>query len=153
MVEALVIEDDYGYPFGFVSLFRYFLFDWLRSIHFCPLNYAGLKLRDYQLFGVNWFYNRYDASLGAILCDEMGLGKTCQVRIKKMTCDFYFDLYNLDVFHRRSASFWLEASRQKRTRNHCTWLCVLCQSSTIGSTNLRGWSNRLFCWNSKFYLA
>lgn len=65
---------------------------------FCPLNYAGLKLRDYQLFGVNWFYNRYNASLGAILCDEMGLGKTCQVRIKKMTCDFYFDLENRVFF-------------------------------------------------------
>ncbi|KAH7910603.1 SNF2 family N-terminal domain-containing protein [Hygrophoropsis aurantiaca] len=40
---------------------------------------AGVKLKDYQLLGVNWLYLLYRKKLSCILADEMGLGKTIQV--------------------------------------------------------------------------
>ncbi len=46
------------------------------------LGLSGAKLRDYQLFGVNWLissYSRKKEQQGCILGDEMGLGKTIQV--------------------------------------------------------------------------
>ncbi|KAJ3186102.1 Chromodomain-helicase-DNA-binding protein 1-like [Irineochytrium annulatum] len=39
---------------------------------------AGVKLRDYQLQGVQWMNSLYSHGLGGILADEMGLGKTLQ---------------------------------------------------------------------------
>nr|XP_030121863.3 chromodomain-helicase-DNA-binding protein 1-like isoform X2 [Taeniopygia guttata] len=39
---------------------------------------TGIKLRPYQLEGVNWLVQCYEAQHGCILGDEMGLGKTCQ---------------------------------------------------------------------------
>lgn len=38
----------------------------------------GLKLRDYQLIGVNWLYHSWCNGRNVILADEMGLGKTIQ---------------------------------------------------------------------------
>ncbi|KAF9268952.1 hypothetical protein L218DRAFT_542031 [Marasmius fiardii PR-910] len=38
-----------------------------------------VKLKDYQLMGVNWLHLLYRSSLSCILADEMGLGKTIQV--------------------------------------------------------------------------
>ncbi|TPX30622.1 hypothetical protein SmJEL517_g05857 [Synchytrium microbalum] len=38
-----------------------------------------MKLKSYQLIGVNWLYLLYKSGLGGILADEMGLGKTAQV--------------------------------------------------------------------------
>lgn len=38
-----------------------------------------LKLRDYQLDGLNWLVNSWCKSHSVILADEMGLGKTIQV--------------------------------------------------------------------------
>ncbi|XP_015731819.2 chromodomain-helicase-DNA-binding protein 1-like isoform X2 [Coturnix japonica] len=38
----------------------------------------GIKLRPYQLDGVNWLVQCYQVQHGCILGDEMGLGKTCQ---------------------------------------------------------------------------
>ncbi|KAG4306157.1 hypothetical protein PORY_000145 [Pneumocystis oryctolagi] len=38
-----------------------------------------IKLKRYQLFGVNWLNLLYKKRLSGILADEMGLGKTCQV--------------------------------------------------------------------------
>ncbi|XP_075293202.1 chromodomain-helicase-DNA-binding protein 1-like isoform X2 [Opisthocomus hoazin] len=39
---------------------------------------TGIKLRPYQIEGVNWLVQCYEAQHGCILGDEMGLGKTCQ---------------------------------------------------------------------------
>ncbi|XP_068876899.1 chromodomain-helicase-DNA-binding protein 1-like isoform X2 [Aphelocoma coerulescens] len=39
---------------------------------------TGIKLRPYQLEGVNWLVKCYEVQHGCILGDEMGLGKTCQ---------------------------------------------------------------------------
>ena len=39
----------------------------------------GVKLKDYQLVGVNWLYLLYRKKTSCILADEMGLGKTAQV--------------------------------------------------------------------------
>ncbi|XP_066031382.1 chromodomain-helicase-DNA-binding protein 1-like isoform X1 [Chamaea fasciata] len=39
---------------------------------------TGIKLRPYQLEGVNWLVQCYEVQHGCILGDEMGLGKTCQ---------------------------------------------------------------------------
>lgn len=39
----------------------------------------GVKLKEYQLLGVNWLNLLYDRKLSCILADEMGLGKTVQV--------------------------------------------------------------------------
>ncbi|BFZ63591.1 DNA-dependent ATPase fun30 [Saitoella coloradoensis] len=38
-----------------------------------------VKLKDYQLTGLNWLTLLYEKKLSGILADEMGLGKTCQV--------------------------------------------------------------------------
>ncbi|KAG5518909.1 hypothetical protein PMAC_002440 [Pneumocystis sp. 'macacae'] len=38
-----------------------------------------IKLKRYQLFGVNWLNLLYKKKLSGILADEMGLGKTCQI--------------------------------------------------------------------------
>ncbi|CCJ28193.1 unnamed protein product [Pneumocystis jirovecii] len=38
-----------------------------------------IKLKRYQLFGVNWLNLLYRKKLSGILADEMGLGKTCQI--------------------------------------------------------------------------
>ena len=43
-------------------------------------SYTTATLRDYQVEGVNWMIDGYDAGVGGILGDEMGLGKTLQVR-------------------------------------------------------------------------
>ncbi|KAI0769720.1 SNF2 family N-terminal domain-containing protein [Trametes elegans] len=39
----------------------------------------GVKLKEYQLIGVNWLSLLYHKGLSCILADEMGLGKTIQV--------------------------------------------------------------------------
>ncbi|XP_040854238.1 chromodomain-helicase-DNA-binding protein 1-like isoform X1 [Ochotona curzoniae] len=39
---------------------------------------TGIRLRAYQLEGVNWLAQRFHCQNGCILGDEMGLGKTCQ---------------------------------------------------------------------------
>ena len=39
----------------------------------------GLKLRSYQVDGLNWLLRSWYAERGSILADEMGLGKTAQV--------------------------------------------------------------------------
>ncbi|QSL64134.1 hypothetical protein MERGE_000289 [Pneumocystis wakefieldiae] len=39
----------------------------------------AVKLKRYQLFGVNWLNLLYRKKLSGILADEMGLGKTCQI--------------------------------------------------------------------------
>ncbi|XP_039697298.1 chromodomain-helicase-DNA-binding protein 1-like isoform X3 [Pteropus medius] len=39
---------------------------------------TGLRLRSYQLEGVNWLAQCFHCQNGCILGDEMGLGKTCQ---------------------------------------------------------------------------
>ncbi|KAG2457033.1 CHD1L protein, partial [Polypterus senegalus] len=41
---------------------------------------TGIKLRPYQLEGVNWLAQCFTNQNGCILGDEMGLGKTCQKR-------------------------------------------------------------------------
>ncbi|XP_063137974.1 chromodomain-helicase-DNA-binding protein 1-like isoform X3 [Rattus norvegicus] len=43
-----------------------------------PLASAGIRLRSYQLEGVNWLVQCFHGQNGCILGDEMGLGKTCQ---------------------------------------------------------------------------
>jgi len=37
-----------------------------------------LKLKHYQLVGLNWLAMLYEKDLSAILADQMGLGKTIQ---------------------------------------------------------------------------
>ena len=39
---------------------------------------SGLKLRSYQVDGLNWILRSWYAERGSILADEMGLGKTAQ---------------------------------------------------------------------------
>ena len=39
----------------------------------------GVKLKDYQLVGINWLALLFRKGLSCILADDMGLGKTCQV--------------------------------------------------------------------------
>lgn len=48
-----------------------------RGAH-CREEARGIKLRPYQLDGVNWLVQCYQVQHGCILGDEMGLGKTCQ---------------------------------------------------------------------------
>lgn len=38
-----------------------------------------LKMKDYQVVGINWLALLFDRELSCILADDMGLGKTCQV--------------------------------------------------------------------------
>lgn len=38
-----------------------------------------LKMKDYQIVGINWLALLFDRELSCILADDMGLGKTCQV--------------------------------------------------------------------------
>ncbi|XP_015284476.1 PREDICTED: chromodomain-helicase-DNA-binding protein 1-like, partial [Gekko japonicus] len=40
--------------------------------------FYGIRLRPYQLEGVNWLVRCFGSQHGCILGDEMGLGKTCQ---------------------------------------------------------------------------
>jgi SNF2 family DNA or RNA helicase len=40
-----------------------------------------LKLREYQIIGLDWLVTMYDKNLNGILADEMGLGKTIQVTL------------------------------------------------------------------------
>ena len=44
-----------------------------------PIYKNGLRLRKYQVHGVNWMLKNWYSQRGGILADEMGLGKTCQV--------------------------------------------------------------------------
>lgn len=39
----------------------------------------GVKLKDYQIVGINWLSLLFNRKLSCILADDMGLGKTCQV--------------------------------------------------------------------------
>ncbi|EAW09434.1 DEAD/DEAH box helicase [Aspergillus clavatus NRRL 1] len=39
----------------------------------------NLKMKDYQVVGINWLSLLFDKKLSCILADDMGLGKTCQV--------------------------------------------------------------------------
>lgn len=38
-----------------------------------------LKMKDYQVVGINWLSLLFERELSCILADDMGLGKTCQV--------------------------------------------------------------------------
>ncbi|KAL2865796.1 DEAD/DEAH box helicase [Aspergillus lucknowensis] len=38
-----------------------------------------LKMKNYQIVGINWLYLLFEKELSCILADDMGLGKTCQV--------------------------------------------------------------------------
>ena len=38
-----------------------------------------MKMKDYQVVGINWLYLLFRNNLSCILADDMGLGKTCQV--------------------------------------------------------------------------
>ncbi|KAK6530906.1 hypothetical protein TWF281_007740 [Arthrobotrys megalospora] len=44
-----------------------------------PKYISGGTLKDYQMDGMNWLYNRWFEKKNAILADEMGLGKTIQI--------------------------------------------------------------------------
>lgn len=45
-----------------------------------PPNMAkDIKLKDYQIVGINWLSMLFERKLSCILADDMGLGKTCQV--------------------------------------------------------------------------
>ncbi|KAK2758817.1 hypothetical protein FQN54_003509 [Arachnomyces sp. PD_36] len=39
----------------------------------------SIKMKDYQVVGLNWLALLYEQGLSCILADDMGLGKTCQV--------------------------------------------------------------------------
>lgn len=43
-----------------------------------PTFIKGGKLRDYQIYGLNWLISLHENKLSGILADEMGLGKTLQ---------------------------------------------------------------------------
>ena len=44
---------------------------------------TGGKMRDYQLFGINWLIQLFENGMNGILADEMGLGKTIQTVSEK----------------------------------------------------------------------
>ena len=45
-----------------------------------PSNMAkDIRLKDYQIVGINWLSLLFEKKLSCILADDMGLGKTCQV--------------------------------------------------------------------------
>ena len=48
-------------------------------LFFVFFSFLGIRLRPYQLQGVNWLAQCFHCQNGCILGDEMGLGKTCQV--------------------------------------------------------------------------
>lgn len=50
-----------------------------------------LKMKDYQVVGINWLALLFDRELSCILADDMGLGKTCQV------IAFLAHLYEKDI--------------------------------------------------------
>lgn len=59
-------------------------------------SFPGIRLRAYQLEGVNWLAQRFHCQNGCILGDEMGLGKTCQVCYWGMTTmHFYGNISSL----------------------------------------------------------
>ncbi|KAI1978436.1 DNA-dependent ATPase fun30 [Ophidiomyces ophidiicola] len=39
----------------------------------------NIKMKDYQIVGINWLNLLFEQNLSCILADDMGLGKTCQV--------------------------------------------------------------------------
>ena len=39
----------------------------------------AVKLKDYQLKGLNWLATLYEQGINGILADEMGLGKVCSI--------------------------------------------------------------------------
>ncbi|KAE8352096.1 SNF2 family N-terminal domain-containing protein [Aspergillus coremiiformis] len=41
--------------------------------------HEDLKMKDYQIVGINWLSLLFENELSCILADDMGLGKTCQV--------------------------------------------------------------------------
>ena len=43
-----------------------------------PKTIRNVEMRDYQLYGLSWMYDRYKKAMNCILADEMGLGKTLQ---------------------------------------------------------------------------
>ena len=47
---------------------------------------AALRLRDYQLDGINWLVSMNNRALNGILADEMGLGKTVQTISMLVRC-------------------------------------------------------------------
>ncbi len=53
-----------------------------------------LKLKPYQIQGVQWLVSLYNNQLSGILADEMGLGKTIQVR----QTDMRLDAKNASIF-------------------------------------------------------
>ncbi|OXB68897.1 hypothetical protein ASZ78_005334 [Callipepla squamata] len=59
---------------------------------------TGIKLRPYQLEGVNWLVQCYQVQHGCILGDEMGLGKTCQVYY------FFTSLFDKKINERKEIS-------------------------------------------------
>lgn len=50
-----------------------------------------LKMKDYQIVGINWLSLLFERELSCILADDMGLGKTCQV------IGFLAHLYEKDI--------------------------------------------------------
>ncbi len=56
-----------------------FYLDKLNNINQKEYSLENVKLRDYQVQGINWIQSLYEFNLGGLLGDEMGLGKTLQV--------------------------------------------------------------------------
>ena len=62
---------------------------------------SALRLRDYQLEGVNWLIWNWWNKRSCILSDEMGLGKTIQVRVIILSIwDYYYKYINILVSSR-----------------------------------------------------
>eukprot|EP00071_Canis_lupus_P027061 XP_022260618.1 chromodomain-helicase-DNA-binding protein 1-like isoform X4 [Canis lupus familiaris] len=63
---------------------------------------TGIRLRSYQLEGVNWLARCFHCQNGCILGDEMGLGKTCQICLKDSSFlkSFPWSVLVVDEAHR-----------------------------------------------------
>lgn len=64
-------DDDVGKPKGKAQKNKFLAQPSVMS--------ESIKMKDYQVVGLNWLALLYEQGLSCILADDMGLGKTCQV--------------------------------------------------------------------------
>ena len=106
-----------------------------------------LKLRSYQVEGLNWLAFNYTQNRGCILADEMGLGKTVQV------ISFIEHLFRVEEV-RKPALVVAPLSTLHHWRNECeSWTdlnCILYHD--LGNKEMNGSQAREFIRDHEFFL-